>query len=134
MKKSLFQKIGQPPSKKNAIFSKRIKFINEKYLFFKLLRDYHLFNYFDNKDIIIQFDLQNLKDDGHSINIMLCGRKRSGKSSLVNLLLGEEVAFADSGNNITTGIREYNHKIYHLSIFDTVGFDKKEEKKILMKM
>ena len=59
---------------------------------------------------------------------MLCGRKRGGKSSLVNLLLGEEVAYADSGNSVTTGIREYKHKKYHLSIFDTVGFDKGKDK------
>ena len=129
MKKILFQKIKQPSKKKNAIYSKRIKFINKKYLIYKLLRDYHIFNYIDNKDIIIQFDLQYLKDE-HTINLMLVGRKRSGKSSLVNLLLGEEVAYADSGNSVTTGIREYIHKKYNLSIFDTVGFDKGDGKNI----
>ena len=61
---------------------------------------------------------------------MLVGRKRSGKSSIINLLLGEEVAYADSGNSVTTGIREYIHKKYNLSIFDTVGFDKGDGKNI----
>ena len=58
MKKILFQKIKQPSKKKNAIYSKRIKFINKKYLIYKLLRDYHIFNYINDKDIIIRFDLQ----------------------------------------------------------------------------
>jgi len=62
---------------------------------------------------------------------MLCGRKRAGKSSLVNLLLGEEVSHADSRNSITKGIREYKHKKYKLCIFDTVGFDKNVESKEL---
>jgi len=65
---------------------------------------------------------------------MLCGRKRAGKSSFVNLLLGEEVSYADSGNSVTKGIREYKHKKYNLCIFDTVGFDKKGESKELPKL
>ena len=58
---------------------------------------------------------------------MICGEKRVGKSSLVNLLLGEEVCYADSGSTITIGIREYKHKKYNLCIFDTAGFEKIDE-------
>lgn len=133
-KKDLFKKIKNIgfKDKSNAIYSKRIKFINKNYLIYKLIRDYHTFNYINNKDIRLQFDLQNLNYE-YSINIMLCGRKRAGKSSLVNLLLGEEVSYADSGNSITKGIREYKHKKYKLWIFDTVGFDKNVESKELQK-
>ena len=132
MKNNLFENIKNLPgqSKSNAIYSKRIKFINKIYLIYKLLRDYHTFNYINNKDIKLQFDLQDLNYD-HAINLMMCGRKRAGKSSLVNILLGEEVSYADSGNSITKGIREYKHKKYNLCIFDTVGFDKKGESKEL---
>ena len=132
MKNNLFEKIKKIPceSKSNAIYSKRIKFINKNYLIYKLIRDYHLFNYINNKDIRLQFDLQDLNYN-HTINLMMCGRKRAGKSSLVNILLGEEVSYADSGNSITKGIREYKHKKYNLCIFDTVGFDKKGESKEL---
>ena len=128
MKNDLFKKIKNIhyQSKSNAIYSKRIKFVNKKYFIYKLLSDYHTFNYINNKDIILQFDLQDLHYE-HTINLMMCGRKRAGKSSLVNLLLGEEVCYADSGNSITKGIREYKHKKYNLCIFDTVGFDKKEK-------
>ena len=128
MKNNLFEKIKNIPykNKSNAIYSKRIKFVNKKYFIYKLLRDYHTFNYINNKDIILQFDLQDLHYK-NTINLMMCGRKRAGKSSLVNLLLGEEVCYADSGNSITKGIREYKHKKYNLCIFDTVGFDKKEK-------
>ena len=134
MKKDLFKRIKNIPfeGKSNAIYSKRIKFINKNYLIYKLIRDYHTFNYINNKDIRLQFDLQDLNYE-YSINIMLCGRKRAGKSSLVNLLLGEEVSYADSGNSITKGIREYKHKKYKLCIFDTVGFDKNIESKELQK-
>ena len=92
MKNYLFKKLKNLPgqSKSNAIYSKRIKFINKIYLIYKLLRDYHTFNYINNKDIRLQFDLLDLNYD-HTINLMMCGRKRAGKSSLVNILLGEEV-------------------------------------------
>jgi predicted GTPase len=132
MKNNLFKKIKIIPceSKSNSIYSKRIKFINKNYLIYKLIRDYHIFNYINNKDIRLQFDLQDLNYE-HTINLMMCGRKRAGKSSLVNILLGEEVSYADSGNSITKGIREYKHKKYNLCIFDTVGFDKKGESKEL---
>ena len=128
MKNNLFKKIKNIhyQSKSNAIYSKRIKFVNKNYFIYKLIRDYHTFNYINNKDIILEFDLQDLHYE-HTINLMMCGRKRAGKSSLVNLLLGEEVCYADSGNSITKGIREYKHKKYNLCIFDTVGFDKKEK-------
>jgi len=135
MKNNLFKSIKKFPceSNSNAIYSKRIKFINKNYLIYKLIRDYHIFNYINNKDIILQFDLQDLNNE-HTINLMLCGRKRAGKSSFVNLLLGEEVSYADSGNSVTKGIREYKHKKYNLCIFDTVGFDKKGESKELPKL
>ena len=129
MKNNLFKRIKNitSESKSNAIYSRRIKFINKNYLIYKLIKDYHTFNYINNKDIILQFDLQDLNYD-QTINIMLCGSKRVGKTSLVNLLLGEEVSYADSGCSITKGIREYKHKKYKLCIFDTVGFEKKEKK------
>ncbi len=128
MKNNLFKKIKNIhyQSKSNAIYSKRIKFVNKNYFIYKLIRDYHTFNYINNKDIILQFDLQDLHNE-YTINLMMCGRKRAGKSSLINLLLGEEVCYADSGNSITKGIREYKHKKYNLCFFDTVGFDKKEK-------
>jgi len=129
MKYNLYQEIKKIDCKKKkySIYSKRIKFINKKYLIYKLLRDYHMFNYINNKDIIIQFDLQYFKEKP-TINLMLCGSKRSGKSSLVNLLLGEEISYADSGNSVTNCISEYSHKKYNLTIFDTVGFTKKDDK------
>ena len=77
MKKELCQEIKKIDCRKrNVIYSKRIKFINKKYMIYKLLRDYHMFNYINNKDIIIQFDLQYFKEKP-TINLMLCGRKRS---------------------------------------------------------
>jgi len=59
MKNNLFKSIKKFPceSNSNAIYSKRIKFINKNYLIYKLIRDYHIFNYINNKDIILQFDL-----------------------------------------------------------------------------
>ena len=126
MKKELCQEIKKIDCRKrNVIYSKRIKFINKKYMIYKLLRDYHMFNYINNKDIIIQFDLQYFKEKP-TINLMW--KKKIKKSSLVNLLLGEEVSYVNSVNSITNCIREYSHKKYNLTIFDTVGFDKRNNK------
>jgi predicted GTPase len=55
-------------------------------------------------------------------------KKKIKKSSLVNLLLGEEVSYVNSVNSTTNCIREYSHKKYNLNIFDTVGFDKGNNK------
>ena len=55
-------------------------------------------------------------------------KKNIKKSSLVNLLLGEEVLFTDSGNNVKNYITEYSHKKYNLTIFDTIGFNKGNNK------
>ena len=131
MKYNLYKRIKTIDCKikSNAIYSKRIQFINEKYIIHKLLRDYHIFNYINNKEIITQFGLQQFNEKP-TINLMICGRKRSGKSSLVNLLLGEEISYADSGNSVTNCIRECNHKKYNLTIFDTIGFDKEDNENI----
>ena len=131
MKYNLYKRIKTIDCKikSNAIYSKRIQFINEKYIIHKLLRDYHIFNYINDKEIITQLGLQQFNEKP-TINLMICGRKRSGKSSLVNLLLGEEISYADSGNSVTNCIRECNHKKYNLTIFDTIGFDKEDNENI----
>ena len=108
------------------IYSRRIKFIAEKFLFYKLIKDYTLFSYIKIEDINLQFNIKDLFSD-YTINLMVCGRKGAGKSSLINILMGDEVTYADSGNSITSEIREYKHSKYNLKIYDTIGFENKTD-------
>ena len=87
MKYNLYKRIKTIDCKikSNAIYSKRIQFINEKYIIHKLLRDYHIFNYINDKEIITQLGLQQFNEKP-TINLMICGRKRSGKSRRRNFL------------------------------------------------
>jgi small GTP-binding protein len=57
------------------------------------------------------------------LNILVCGRAGSGKSTLINKILDEKRCREGSGQSVTKYITFYNHKKYPLTIFDTPGFE-----------
>ena len=58
-----------------------------------------------------------------TINILLCGRPGSGKSTLINKILGKERCYAKKGNStITNNIIKYIHEKYPLVLYDSPGF------------
>ena len=74
-------------------------------------------------------DSKKLKDEDDSketINIVLVGVKNSGKSFLINKLLGEIRALSME-NNYTTKMNAYKHKKYPIIFYDISGFNENED-------
>lgn len=62
----------------------------------------------------------------YKINIIVCGKMGVGKSTLINMILGENRSYVRDGNDCTKKIVSYNHQRYPLNIFDTPGYKEEE--------
>ena len=86
-----------------------------------------IYNYY-NGDYFINFednDEDNFKrryNITKTINILCIGKRGSGKSTLINIILGEKKAFAHI-NAKTPKTREYYHKYYPIKFIDSAGFE-----------
>ena len=86
-----------------------------------------IYNYY-NGDYFINFednDEDNFKrryNITKTINILCIGKRGSGKSTLINRILGEKKAFAHI-NAKTPKTREYYHKYYPIKFIDSAGFE-----------
>ena len=69
-------------------------------------------------------------DSKETINILLIGCKNSGKSVLINNLLGEIRALSME-HHFTTKINFYKHKKYPIVFYDTSGFNHNEDEEVL---
>lgn len=61
----------------------------------------------------------------HRINFLIMGRPGTGKSSLINKILGEKRCLERPGKTATIKILKYNHPQYPIGIYDTPGFENK---------
>ena len=109
--------------------SRNISFENEKTIYAKIINLYEYFNesYENNINFFEQNNINYDKDN--TINIMAIGKRGSGKSTLINRLLGEKKAYAQ-GNSKTSKIKGYFHKNYPLKLIDSEGFEIGNEKSI----
>ena len=76
------------------------------------------------------FDPDNDEDrENHlgTFNILVTGRPGVGKSTIINLILGEKRCRENQGRTVTRKIVKYVHKKYPLCLFDTPGFDSDKE-------
>ena len=63
-----------------------------------------------------------------TINILFCGRPGSGKSTLINKILGKEKSYAKTGDKtITSKIIKYIHEKYPLVLYDSPGFETEKD-------
>lgn len=56
-------------------------------------------------------------------NIMVVGATGVGKSSLINIIFGENVALSGSGRPVTKGIYRYEQKGLDVVLFDSMGYE-----------
>ena len=69
-----------------------------------------------------------------TFNIMIAGRPGVGKSTLINILLGEKKCREGAGRTKTSKIVKYIHKDYPLALYDTPGFDSEKEEAMVTKL
>lgn len=67
------------------------------------------------------------------LNLLVLGRTGTGKSALINALLGRVACLEQHGTPVTNGIQKYKHDTYPLSFYDTIGFNKDSDFKGLFK-
>ena len=89
------------------------KFINQLNKYFSYYNELGDINVMENEEQ--QFSAR--------LNILVCGRAGSGKSTLINKILDEKRCREGSGQSVTKYVTFYNHKKYPLTIFDTPGFE-----------
>lgn len=73
-------------------------------------------------------NVEGMKSDLNTANIMVVGKTGTGKSTLLNAIFGEEVAATGTGEPVTEHIDEYKHKDIPIHIWDTVGLELNAEK------
>lgn len=64
------------------------------------------------------------------LNIAIIGKTGVGKSSLINVIFGEEFATTGSGKPVTQEIQQYTSKDSNLTIYDTKGLEIKNRNTI----
>ena len=110
-------------NKERMLDSRNISFESQETIYAKIICLYEYFNesYENNIDLFEKND-KNLYDKSNTINIMVIGKRGTGKSTFINRLLGEKKAYAQR-NAKTSIIKEYYHKKYPIKIIDSEGFE-----------
>ena len=75
------------------------------------------------------YQKQNIRKYSRTLNIMICGKKRTGKSYLINELLFENRAISKE-NNYTKTMNCYEHRLFPITFYDFPGFSDSEDKGI----
>lgn len=69
------------------------------------------------------------EDSKETINILVIGLKKAGKSYLINTLLGETRAISME-NHYTPKLNKYKHRKYPIIFYDICGFNENEDEEL----
>lgn len=119
LKKDLYNEIIKINQKRPDLYkynSKDIIEYDRESLKKKILE---IYNYYYQK----QQERSQLK----TLNIMVCGKKRTGKTYFINELLFENRGLSKQ-NCYTSKITSYEHKLFPIMIYDFPGFSDNEDK------
>ena len=89
------------------------------------------FEQFDSLSPEMQEKMEALRQRGQPVNILVIGPTGSGKSTLINALMGKTVAKAGHGaKGVTREVGEYEGEFMNvkMKIYDTIGFRDSEGK------
>ena len=118
-KKELVKRINEYQKEKEfendfKLDSRNIYIENENINFIDIINS--IYNYF------FECDSNFVKsNNNYTINILVSGSRGSGKSTLINRILGEKRAFS-SNLSKTSKLNEYYHKNYPIKLIDSAGF------------
>ena len=80
------------------------------------------------KEKLLEKDNELMIKDSFTFNILVCGKPGSGKSTLINRILGKEKCFSAKGtSSITQRVVKYICEKYPILLYDTPGFEKVED-------
>ena len=119
LKKDLYNEIIKINQKRPDLYhynSKDIIEYDKETLKQKILE---IYNYYYQK--------QQERRQPKTLNIMVCGKKRTGKTYFINELLFENRGLSKQ-NNYTTKIISYEHKLFPIMFFDFPGFSDNEDR------
>ena len=118
-KSSLFNEIKKINKKRPDLYkyySKDIIEYDNESLPIKLLR---IYNYY--------YQLSEPRIQEKTLNIMVCGKKRTGKTYFINELLFENRGLSKE-NSYTTKMAIYEHKLFPITFYDFPGFSDNEDR------
>ena len=100
--------------------SRNISFETKETILNRIEKIYNYFN--ENDEENIEINDKTDYDITKTVNILTIGKRGSGKSSLINRILGEKKAYAKLDAK-TLKTKEYYHNCYPIKFIDSAGFE-----------
>ena len=90
-------------------------------------------NYYNEQGDLFEMRKENILTDYFKMNLLVCGKSGTGKSTFINKILGERKAKEGEGLSITHKIVRFTHPNFPLNIHDTPGFENEQTVKDVIK-
>ena len=83
-------------------------------------------NYYNEQGDLFEIHNENILTDYFKLNILICGKSGTGKSTFINKILEEKKAKEGEGLSISHKIISFSHPNFPLIFYDTPGFEKEK--------
>ena len=80
-------------------------------------------NYYNEQGDLFEMRKENIITDYFKMNVLICGKSGTGKSTFINKILGERKAKEGEGLSVTHKIVRFTHPDYPINFHDTPGFE-----------